>query len=772
MATRVTICGAPSIGALAAKRGPPPARATLAALQRESFAVHAMIDKLEDAPKARAAAAPAGGAHRASHVAAVPLATSRSSWFSLLSSWLPFVAAVAVPLVTLAVMGVVSFRQSEREAELRSQRTAQVLAEHSLRTFRAHDLIIRAVDGHMAGWDWNTISTSRELHEFFQRLRSGADDINTIFVVGPTGREGNSSLVFPLTADMGGRPFYEELRRKRGLHVSDPDVGRINKQRYFSFTRRRSAGDDAFDGVISISVNPAYFESFYKAIAEDPTDSVSLVRADGLMLVRVPELAPSRRMASGLMARVSDQPQAGTFSARGAVDGVERIYSYQRVGDYPLYAAYGLSYATVWATWRRNMLAYATVCLSAIALLIAAAALVLRHTRREREAADRYVQETARRMAAEETNRAKDEFLATLGHELRNPLAAISASAEILRRGPSGDAGGAAVGIIARQVEHLHRLLNDLLDVARTIYGKMTLDRQVVSLADVAASVATTYPGAIRQEVSIEVGGARGWTLADPTRLRQIVTNLVDNAQKYGASHVAIEVRELDGWVELSVADDGGGIAQELLPSLFEPFVQGKQPLDRSTGGLGLGLALCQRLAVAHGGTLGVRSEGAGRGSTFTLRLPAAAPPDVDTPKAVERLPIARTRVLVVEDQADARDSLRLLLELDGYLVEVASSGREGIVKFETFHPDALLVDIGLPRMNGYEFAREIRSREAGKAVRLIAISGYGQPDDRQRAFEAGFDFHATKPVDYDELTRGLVRSAPAQGPEEQPRQG
>jgi signal transduction histidine kinase len=646
--------------------------------------------------------------------------TAPSSSRKRLASWLPFATAICVPLIILGVIGVFSFRQSKHEAELRSQRTVQALAEHALRTFRAHDLVIHAVDGHMAGWNWNAISTSGDLHEFFKGLMQNAEDINTVFVIGPTGREGNSSLVFPLVpTNMTGRPFYEELRQGGGLHVSDPDVGRINKQRYFSFTRRRTTADGSFDGVISVSVNPAYFEAFYKTVVESPTDSVALVRSDGLPLVRVPVVTPGSerrlpRTAGSLMAAIAEHPETGTFSQRGSIDGIERIYSYRRVGDYPLYATYGLSYESVWASWLRNMLAYSLLCLTAVGLLVAAAALVRRHDRRESESAGRYLQETARRMAAEETNRSKDEFLATLGHELRNPLSSISASVEILRRAGIGDVNAAgAVSIIGRQVEHLRRLLNDLLDVARSIYGKMNLDPQVVSPLDVASSVAATYPGAIRREVDVKVGGVRAWVRVDPTRLRQIVENLVDNAKKYGARNVAIQVTESGGWVELVVADDGDGIAADLLPTLFEPFVQGKQALDRSAGGLGLGLALCQRLAVAHGGMLHASSEGVGKGSTFTLRLPTSPPPDPAQPEPVAPPRPARNRVLVVEDQKDARDSLRMLLELDDHRVETASTGREGVAKFDAFRPDVVLVDIGLPEMNGYDVARTIRSRSA-----------------------------------------------------------
>jgi len=681
------------------------------------------------------------------------------------ASWLPFAAAIAVPLVLLAVMGLFSFRQGTHEAELRAQRTVQALTEHALRTFRAHDLIIAAVDKYIAGWDWAQIDASPQLHDFFKALSKDADDINTIFVIGPTGRDGNSSLVFPLApTDMRGRPFYEELRLKGGLHVSGTDVGRVNKQRYFSFTRRRTAPDGAFDGVISVSVNPVYFENFYKTMVENPEDSFALVRSDGLMLVRVPVLTGASAVMlpkgpGGLMAAIETDPVTGTFSRYGSIDGVERIYAYRRVGEYPLYVSYGLSYAAVWAAWWRNMLAYSVVCLLATGLLLAAAALVRGHNRREADASRRYAEETARRMSAEETNRTKDEFLAMLSHELRNPLASISASVELLRRVRNPDANAQrAVDIIGRQIDHLRRLLNDLLDVARSVYGKLNLDPRVVSLLDLASSVAAAHPGAIRHEVDVKVGGVPGWIHGDPTRIRQMIENLIDNAQKYGARSIGVEVAESGTSVALTVTDDGKGIPADLMPTLFQPFVQGKQPLDRASGGLGLGLALVERLAVAHGGTLRAHSEGPGKGSTFTVSLPMSQPPEAPPSHARPAPGMAGARILVIEDQQDVRDSLRMLLELDQHEVETASNGPDGVAKFDAFSPNVVLVDIGLPGMNGYEVAHAIRARDHGKRAALIALTGYGQPDDQRLAHDAGFSSHMTKPVSYQDLKDVLAR--------------
>jgi CheY-like chemotaxis protein len=207
------------------------------------------------------------------------------------------------------------------------------------------------------------------------------------------------------------------------------------------------------------------------------------------------------------------------------------------------------------------------------------------------------------------------------------------------------------------------------------------------------------------------------------------------------------------------VADDGDGIPADLLPRLFEPFVQGKQSLERSHGGLGLGLALCHRLALAHGGTVHAASEGTGKGSTFTIRLPASPPPEATATPAAPAA-VARTRVLVIEDQQDARERLRMLLELDHHDVETAATGPEGVAKFGTFLPDVVLVDIGLPQMDGYEVARAIRRSPLGARVRLVALTGYGREEDRRASLDAGFDHHLTKPVDYDAVAELLAQGA------------
>lgn len=362
----------------------------------------------------------------------------------------------------------------------------------------------------------------------------------------------------------------------------------------------------------------------------------------------------------------------------------------------------------------------------------------------------------ARRRAAEEESRAKDEFIAALSHELRNPVSAISYSAELLRRSPSGALAEDAAERISRQVTQLRRLLDDLLDTTRAMHGKLRLELKPLELRDCASQVEREYSRLPGTGARIEVGGKDVWVRADPARLHQMIDNLLGNALKYGAKHVRLEVREEAGAGVLAVIDDGQGIAPGLMARLFQPFVQGEQSLERAKGGLGLGLALVRRLAELHAGSIAAESAGIGQGSRFTLRLPLAAPAAKPLEDASAAPAPAKRRVLVVEDLPDARESLRLLLEADGHVVAVAPDGPEGLRKLESFRPQVALVDIGLPGMDGYSLARELRAA-AGARLALIALTGYGQEEDRRAAREAGFDQHLIKPVSRDELRKALA---------------
>ncbi len=351
---------------------------------------------------------------------------------------------------------------------------------------------------------------------------------------------------------------------------------------------------------------------------------------------------------------------------------------------------------------------------------------------------------------AAEANRAKDEFLATLSHELRNPLAAISNAVNVLgQRGPPEEPAVRLRQIIHRQTQHLTRLLEDLLDVAGLTAGKIILQREPLNLSDVAGHCVRSLREAGKgREHRITFRAESVVVNADPTRLEQIITNLLENAVKYTPPGGSIDVDVLrDGHdAVLRVTDSGVGIAPELLARVFDLFAQGERPMGRSPGGLGIGLSLGRRLIEMHGGTILALSEGRGRGAQFTIRLPlelvqTPAPP---SPAAIPEQP---RRVLIIEDNDDARESLRLLLESLGHRVAEASDGTRGVALALAERPDVVLIDLGLPGLDGYDVARTLRSTLAGKTPSLIAVTGYGQAADRQRSKEAGFDAHLVKPV-------------------------
>ncbi len=365
---------------------------------------------------------------------------------------------------------------------------------------------------------------------------------------------------------------------------------------------------------------------------------------------------------------------------------------------------------------------------------------------------------------AAEANQAKDEFLAMLSHELRNPLGAISTAALALERvDPRAPAGVRLRQIIHRQTHRLTRLVDDLLDVAKATAGKIVLDTQPLNLSEVVSGcVGALQDGGRGHEHLVTFRGEPVGVKADSTRLEQIVTNLLENAIKYtpAGGEVNVEVRREAGQAVLCISDTGIGIAPDMLPRIFEVFAQGEQAMDRSRGGLGVGLTLARRLVEVHRGTIEAFSEGVGRGARFTVRLPidetVAAPP-----AAPSQGPLYTRRALIVEDNDDARESLRLLLESLGHEVLEASDGTQGVALALQHRPEVMLIDLGLPGIDGYEVARAVRAHPEGRTTTLIAVTGYGQAADRRRSKEAGFDAHLVKPVSQSALST-LIAAARA----------
>jgi signal transduction histidine kinase len=356
----------------------------------------------------------------------------------------------------------------------------------------------------------------------------------------------------------------------------------------------------------------------------------------------------------------------------------------------------------------------------------------------------------------------RDEFLAMLAHELRTPLAPIRNAAQVLKSAGKGEDVLWASEVVERQVHHLARLVEDLLQVSRVTRGKITLRKETLDLGVVAArAVEMVYPqfDDRRQQLtmscpsSVQVDG-------DSTRLTQVVANLLENASKYTPEQgrIWLSVRREGREAILSVRDNGAGMPAEMLPCVFDPFTQGERPLDRSQGGLGIGLTLVRRLVELHGGSVAAFSAGLGLGSEFVVRLPALAEEGLPTkaPTTNGRGKGPPSRVLVVDDSRDAAESLAVLLRLYGHDVRTAHDGATALEVARGFHPQAALLDIGLPRMDGYELARRLR-RESGSEILLVAVTGYGQEDARARGREAGFDAYLVKPADLGELQHLLA---------------
>jgi signal transduction histidine kinase/ActR/RegA family two-component response regulator len=362
--------------------------------------------------------------------------------------------------------------------------------------------------------------------------------------------------------------------------------------------------------------------------------------------------------------------------------------------------------------------------------------------------------------------RQRDQFLAMLGHELRNPLAAIHNATELAHLyGSLDERLKRPLSIVERQARHLTRLVDDLLDVSRVTSGKVTLQRRVVDVGVLLRALVQQVESASRQRallLSLSTSGEPGRVLGDPVRLEQVFSNLLTNAIKYTPAGGRIDVR-LDARgdeLTVTIADTGVGIAPEALPQIFDLFNQAPPTLDRAQGGLGIGLTVVRSLVELHAGAVEAHSPGLGRGAEFIVRLPRTTAPIEDAAgPADDGATAGRRHILLVEDNIDNRESLRDLLEELGHRVDVAADGPQGIEEGLRLRPQVALVDIGLPTLDGFEVARQLR-RALGTDVFLIALTGYGQPEDKDLARQAGFDAHLTKPMHPDDLLRMLSAGA------------
>jgi signal transduction histidine kinase len=398
--------------------------------------------------------------------------------------------------------------------------------------------------------------------------------------------------------------------------------------------------------------------------------------------------------------------------------------------------------------------------------MVSAVKSALRARRKQYQIRDQLVEQRKADEALRQADRRKDEFLATLAHELRNPLAAIRTGLEVVVRVPDdAQRTGRMVGMIDRQSRMLVKLIDDLMDVSRISTGKVDLQTTRLDLrAVLEASLegGQTVFDASRHQVRMELPPGPVWVVGDAARLSQVVGNLLNNAGKYTSDggKIVVSLTQEGEEAVVRVSDNGVGIASNLLEQVFEMFTQVDRTLDRARGGLGIGLSLVRRLVQLHGGTVIAESPGVGHGSTFTVRLPVAASTEAAAPQApaeaVVRPP--HLKVLVIDDNPDVAEALAALLEFDGHEIRMAHDGDSALRVAATFTPDVVFCDIGMPGMSGHEVAARLRLDPKHESTLLVAVTGWGNEDDKRLSVEAGFDMHFTKPISSEQVEFVLAR--------------
>ena len=399
-----------------------------------------------------------------------------------------------------------------------------------------------------------------------------------------------------------------------------------------------------------------------------------------------------------------------------------------------------------------------------VTTLLSAAQTAIRARSRQYQIRGHLTERLKNEQALRTADRRKDEFLATLGHELRNPLAPILNSLEILKLSGAFDDGRTrqACAVMERQVHHLNRLVDDLLEVSRITRGVIEVKKEPLDLAAIVrAAVETSRPvlDNLRHELVVDLATETMCVGGDPVRLTQVFANLLNNAAKYTnhGGRITVSTRREGSEAIVGVRDNGIGIAPSLLSQVFDMFMQVDRSTRRSQGGLGIGLTLVRSLVGMHGGTVEARSDGPGQGSEFIVRLPLLVNTQVSNADERRMEPLPARRILIVDDSRDGGESLAMLLRVLGADVALAHSGRNALECVETFKPDVVLLDIGMPGMDGYEVARRIRSNPTNRHISLIALTGWGQDEDRKRSVAAGFNHHLVKPADIEQLRQLLM---------------
>jgi signal transduction histidine kinase/CheY-like chemotaxis protein len=675
---------------------------------------------------------------------------------------LVLVLAAVLPLAAMAAVGLLQLARAQRaqaeRAGLELTRALATAVDAELGT------TIAVLQSLAVGLSLDT-GDLRRYHEVLRRALLWRPDWITMNLADPSGRLlVNAERAFG--EDLG--VAVELVSLQEAVRERRPAVGKLTRGSRGELAvpvRVPVIRDGEVRYVLSAAVKPDAFIAVLKrqqlpvdwvvSIFDTAKQRVARSRRHEEFLAQPPSPSLTTMMESANAAEATGITRA--------LEGDEIYTAFTRSSVTRWTVAIGIPTAAVDSSALRSLGALAGGVMLSLALGIFAAVLALRAaSAADTERRQLLQREQAARAAAEAANRAKDEFLAMLGHELRNPLGALSNASQLLAhpRVPA-ESTRHAREIVTRQVEHLSRLTDDLLNAGRAMMGKIALERRKLDLAQATAGALETLRASGRlagHRVQRQLAPA--WVHADPTRVEQIVVNLVVNAVKFtpqGGS-ITVRVEHVANEAVVSVLDDGAGMPADLVSRVFDPFVQGHRDLDRAQGGLGIGLTLVRRLAELHGGRAVAESEGLGRGSEFRVYLPAVEPPArAFEPPSHLVAPTPRD-VLIIEDNVDAADSLRALLEVRGHHVRVARDGRDGLAAILQRPPDVALVDVGLPGIDGYEVARGARAASDPRVgLRLVALTGYGLPEDRARALAAGFDEHLVKPVDPSALEALLV---------------
>jgi len=624
-----------------------------------------------------------------------------------------------------------------------------------------------------------------EEHDILARIRAGEriEHYETVRVT-KNGRRIDISLTVSPVRDSKGRIVGASKVAR------DITARKAGEQKVLTLQREAVAQLDDLRQLHEMSVRLSKTLELKPILEETLRTAVAVEGADlGLVSLCEPdqeqfEIGASLGFSAEFLAEVDRIPIAGT--ARGICFQERRRVVVEDVETDPAFARF-------WQVARRAGIraAHCTPLITRVGKLVGVLSTYFREPHRPSDREIQFIDLCARQAAnfienarlyaqLREADRRKDEFLATLAHELRNPLAPVRNAVHLLHlQAPPGGEGKWPLQVIDRQMVQMTRLIDDLMDVSRITRGKLQLQTQRIELGEVIrAAVETSRPMLERSghELTVTVPPERLYLHADPTRIAQALSNLLNNAAKYTewGGRVWLTAERQGSDVVLRVRDTGIGIAPEMLPRIFDMFAQADRSLDRAQGGLGIGLTLVKRLVEMHGGSVQAQSEGPGKGSEFTIRLPLVIDPETTplpaAPEVGSAAPAAPLRILVVDDNRDAAATMAMVLRISGNDVRTVHDGREAVDEAREFRPDVAILDIGLPGVDGYDAARTIRREPWGTGVVLIAVTGWGQDADRERSREAGFDHHLVKPVEPAALisilsslrqTASATRSAP-----------